>query len=92
MEATIYIPIPSAAVHAVYLAILVSAIMVTWQVCRVVNDRAWDADVRRRAKSSLRMSHVAPAPADVIYRPNPEIAIFKACPWRRPEEEELMAA
>jgi len=92
MQATIIIAIPSVAVHAVYLAILFSVVLITWQVSRVVADRSWDMDVRRRARSQLQMAWVAPAPADVIYRPNPEIAIFKACPWRRTEEEELMAA
>jgi hypothetical protein len=59
---------------------------------KVVSDRSWQADVTHRARQQLVAPWIAPAPADVIYRPNPEIAIFKAYPWRRPEEEELMAA
>lgn len=91
MEATIYIAIPSAAVHAVYLAILFSAVMITWQVRRVVSDRSWDNDVRRRAMSQLKMPWVPEAPADVYYRPSAEIAIFKASPWSPPDDDLLAA-
>lgn len=91
MAFTVYISIPSAATHAVYLAILFSAVMITWQVSRVVSDRSWDRDVRRRARSQLVMPWVAPAPADVLTRPSPNISLYRVRPYAD-REQELLAA
>lgn len=47
--------------------------------------------IRKGAASIYESRHIAMAPADVMYRPDAEIAIFKASPWKAPEED-LMAA
>ncbi len=91
MAFTVYIAIPEGVIHATYLALMFLVAVGSWQIRGVAKDREWNADVSRRSRSTLRMAHVAEAPADVIYRPDPEIAIFRACPWRRPEEEALAA-
>jgi hypothetical protein len=58
---------------------------------KVVSDRDWNRDVRRRARSQLEMRWVAPAPADIIQRPSTDISLYRVRPYAD-RNDELLAA
>lgn len=77
MTIALTIVLPSLASIAVWGAIILATNAVTWQVCRIVNDRSWEADVRRRAAWCFRSPHLHAGEANIIERPSPGIATFK---------------
>lgn len=71
MNVNIVIDLPPMAWVAVFAALLFTAVIATWQVRRIVSDREWESDVRRRSGSMLDAPWYAMDPvADEVSRPD----------------------
>lgn len=77
MTLTIAINPGPAAFWAVFFVSMVTVGVVAFFAGRVATDRAWEADIRRRVASTLEARWIAPAPADVIERPDVNITVFR---------------